>query len=252
MLWLIKCTKEVFYKNKKELMPLYLYILLVSVSVPMLHSIFVKDFIVHWKNFLISTTVIATIFLVWDTIFTHLGIWGFNEDYCLNIYFLKLPIEEILFFFVIPFCSLFIYYAFYSVLPKVKLPRNLTKFISLFFIVFSSIAVFTHYSKAYTVVNYLFLNAVLLLGLRFNFELLQKFFVTFIIILIPFFIVNGILTGAITDSPIVWYNNSENLGIRFISIPVEDIAYAFSMLFGNLMIFEFLNLNKKKRFDQNK
>tara|TARA_B110000037_G_C17122272_1_gene506399 strand:- start:3126 stop:3884 length:759 start_codon:yes stop_codon:yes gene_type:complete len=252
MLWLIKCTKEVFYKNKKELMPLYLYILLVSVSVPMLHSIFVKDFIVHWKNFLISTTVIATIFLVWDTIFTHLGIWGFNEDYCLNIYFLKLPIEEILFFFVIPFCSLFIYYAFYSVLPKVKLPRNLTKFISLFFIVFSSIVVFTHYSKAYTVVNYLFLNAVLLLGLRFNFELLQKFFVTFIIILIPFFIVNGILTGAITDSPIVWYNNSENLGIRFISIPVEDIAYAFSMLFGNLMIFEFLNLNKKKRFDQNK
>tara|TARA_B110000914_G_scaffold209996_1_gene208795 strand:+ start:191 stop:892 length:702 start_codon:yes stop_codon:yes gene_type:complete len=233
-------------------MPLYLYILLVSVSVPMLHSIFVKDFIVHWKNFLISTTVIATIFLVWDTIFTHLGIWGFNEDYCLNIYFLKLPIEEILFFFVIPFCSLFIYYAFYSVLPKVKLPRNLTKFISLFFIVFSSIVVFTHYSKAYTVVNYLFLNAVLLLGLRFNFELLQKFFVTFIIILIPFFIVNGILTGAITDSPIVWYNNSENLGIRFISIPVEDIAYAFSMLFGNLMIFEFLNLNKKKRFDQNK
>lgn len=245
MLWLIKCTKEVFYKNKKELMPLYLYILLVSVSVPMLHSIFVKDFIVHWKNFLISTTVIATIFLVWDTIFTHLSIWGFNEYYCLNIYFFKLPIEEILFFFVIPFCSLFTYYAFYSVLPKVKLPRNLTKFISLFFIVFSSIIVFTHYSKAYTVVNYLLLNAVLLLGLRFNFKLLQKFFVFFIIILIPFFIVNGILTGAITDSPIVWYNNSENLGIRIISIPVEDIAYAFSMLFSNLIIFEFLNLNKK-------
>jgi lycopene cyclase domain-containing protein len=52
--------------------------------------------------------------------------------------------------------------------------------------------------------------------------------------------VNGILTGWITDSPIVWYNDLENLGIRLTTIPVEDIGYAFSMLFGNLMIFEFL------------
>jgi lycopene cyclase domain-containing protein len=62
--------------------------------------------------------------------------------------------------------------------------------------------------------------------------------------LIPFFIVNGILTGSFIEVPIVSYNNSENLGIRLFTIPIEDIGYAFSMLFGNLMIFETL----KKRF----
>jgi lycopene cyclase domain-containing protein len=62
--------------------------------------------------------------------------------------------------------------------------------------------------------------------------------------LIPFFIVNGILTGSFIEVPIVSYDNLENLGIRLFTIPIEDIGYAFSMLFGNLMIFETL----KKRF----
>jgi len=73
---------------------------------------------------------------------------------------------------------------------------------------------------------------------------LQGFYASFILILIPFFIVNGILTGSFIEVPIVSYNNSENLGIRLFTIPIEDIGYAFSMLFGNLMIFETL----KKRF----
>jgi hypothetical protein len=51
--------------------------------------------------------------------------------------------------------------------------------------------------------------------------------------------VNGILTGAVSELPIVSRNNKENLGL--VMIPLEDIGYAFSMLFGNLMIFEFLN-----------
>jgi hypothetical protein len=59
--------------------------------------------------------------------------------------------------------------------------------------------------------------------------------------LIPFFFVNGILTGAVSELPIVSQNNKENLGLRLVTIPLEDIGYAFSMLFGNLMVFEFLN-----------
>jgi hypothetical protein len=56
--------------------------------------------------------------------------------------------------------------------------------------------------------------------------------------------VNGILTEAITDAPIVSYNNEENMGLRLLTIPLEDIGYAFSLLFGNLMIFATLNRTK--------
>jgi lycopene cyclase domain-containing protein len=76
--------------------------------------------------------------------------------------------------------------------------------------------------------------------------MLQKFYFSYLIILIPFLIVNGILTGAFTPSPVVWYNDSENLGLRIITIPIEDLGYAFTMLFGNLMIFESLKSYPKK------
>ena len=58
----------------------------------------------------------------------------------------------------------------------------------------------------------------------------------FIFILIPFFIVNGILTGSGIDEQVVWYNNNENLGIRFLTIPVEDFGYAFSLILFNLLL----------------
>jgi lycopene cyclase domain-containing protein len=51
-------------------------------------------------------------------------------------------------------------------------------------------------------------------------------------------IVNGILTGSFIENEVVWYNNNENLGLRFFTIPVEDFAYAFSMLLFNLLIIE--------------
>lgn len=233
-------------------MPIYLYILIGSLIVPLLYSILVKDFIIHWKNFIISTSSIAFLYLFWDVLFTHLKIWGFNKNYCLEYKFLKLPIEEILFFFIIPFCSLLIHYAFYSVLPKVKLSKKITENLTLIILTILAIYALNYYYLAYTTTNSIFLSIMLIIGLKNHFELLQKFYITFLIILIPFIIVNGILTGAITDEPIVWYNNNENLNFRIISIPIEDFGYAFSMLFGNLMIFEELNSKHKNIQHENK
>jgi lycopene cyclase domain-containing protein len=57
--------------------------------------------------------------------------------------------------------------------------------------------------------------------------------------LIPFFIVNGVLTGSWIDNQVVWYNDAENLGIRIGTIPVEDSIYAYSMILMNLFFFEY-------------
>ena len=222
------------------MIPLYLYVLIASVSVPLLFTVFYMDFIKRWSHFLISTSIVAVVFLIWDALFTMAGIWGFNEDYCLDLSILMMPIEEWLFFFVIPFCSLFTHFALKHSAPNFFLGENITRKIAYLLIAGTCLLLCTHFSKAYTAVDALFLIITLTLGVVFYLKLLQRFFLSFLIILIPFFIVNGILTGWITDSPIVWYNDLENLGIRLTTIPVEDIGYAFSMLFGNLMIFEFL------------
>jgi lycopene cyclase domain-containing protein len=57
-------------------------------------------------------------------------------------------------------------------------------------------------------------------------------------VLIPFSIINGILTGSFIDQPVVYYNDAENLGIRLGTIPIEDIGYAFSMLLMSLVIIK--------------
>ena len=59
--------------------------------------------------------------------------------------------------------------------------------------------------------------------------------------LIPFFIVNGVLTGSWIENQVVWYNNAENLGIRMGTIPVEDSIYAYSMILMSLFFFELLS-----------
>ena len=146
-----------------------------------------------------------------------------------------------MFFYVIPFCSLFAHFALFYAYPNLKLGKKTTRYISIAFVL--SVA---FYSKAYTVVNFSFLLVTITLGIVWKIELLQQFYISFLVILTPFFIVNGILTGLITDVPVVWYDDAENLGIRLITIPVEDIGYAFTMLFGNLMIFDFLNRKQNK------
>ena len=61
------------------------------------------------------------------------------------------------------------------------------------------------------------------------------------VMLIPFFIVNGILTGSMIENEVVWYNNSENLNIRLFTIPVEDTFYAFSLILTNLALTNYFH-----------
>ena len=56
--------------------------------------------------------------------------------------------------------------------------------------------------------------------------------------LIPFFIVNGILTGSFIENEVVWYNNTENLNIRLFTIPIEDSVYAFTLILLCLFVMK--------------
>ena len=218
---------------------LYLLLNIGSVSIPFLYSFEKKmRFIKHWKAVFVSLTIVATVFLIWDAIFTANGVWGFNPDYHLNILLFGMPIEEWMFFFCIPYASIFIHYSLAYFKPNLLLSDKITRFITLFFMLILLPILFLNSDKDYTFVNYSFLFFILLLGFFFGVKHLQRFYISFLIILVPFFIVNGVLTGTGLEEPIVWYNNAENLGIRLITIPIEDIGYAFTMIFGNILLIE--------------
>ncbi|QMU64807.1 MAG: lycopene cyclase domain-containing protein [Flavobacteriaceae bacterium] len=220
-------------------MYLYLILNIASLSIPLIYSFDKKmRFIRHWRAVLLSLVIIASVFLLWDAVFTKNGVWGFNPKYHLNCTLLGMPIEEWLFFFCIPYASIFIHYSFEYFKPNLLLSKHVTQAITIGLILTLIPVIIVHTDKDYTYVNYSALVFLLAISLKYGIKYLQRFYIAFLAILIPFFIVNGILTGIRLDEPIVWYNDEENLGIRIATIPVEDIGYAFTMIFGNIFLIE--------------
>ncbi|HBR54671.1 MAG TPA: lycopene cyclase domain-containing protein [Flavobacteriaceae bacterium] len=227
---------------------LYLWLNLGSFIIPFLFSFHPRlQFYKRWKGFFIGILVMMAIFIPWDVLFTNNGFWGFNDDYITGYKLLNLPIEEWLFFFCIPYACIFTHYALLELNPKFQFSK---KVVNIVYIVLVSVLIITlwyNYNKWYPLINFLYV--LIPLGLAYNYfrPLLQSFFATYLIILIPFFIVNGILTGTGIEEPVVWYNNTENLGIRLLTIPIEDTIYNLGMLLTVLLCTEYFNKKTSAR-----
>lgn len=218
---------------------LYLILLLASFSIPFTYSFEKKmHFIKHWKAVFSAITIVAIVYIIWDIIFTKIGVWGFNSDYHLGINIFQLPLEEVLFFICIPYASIFIHYSLQYFFPNAKLPNKFVVPFTWLLIALLVVLIAMNMGKLYTQINGGFLVFALLLGLLDKNNTLHCFYISYLVILIPFAIVNGILTGSFIDEPVVWYNNAENLGIRVFTIPVEDFGYAFSMLYFSVILIE--------------
>ncbi len=217
----------------------YLLIDLGSLLVPLLFSFHPKlNFYKKWIYFFGANLIVGTMFIVWDIYYTRLGVWGFNPVYLTGHYMAGLPIEEILFFICIPFASVYSYHCFKLFLPAPKLPvQEITMLLVAILIV---VGVF-YMDRLYTGVTCLSLALFLcIVVLWYEAPWTAGFYTAFVFLLIPFFIVNGILTGTGLEQPIVWYDDTENLGIRMFTIPVEDTFYGMLLLMGHVAVYEML------------
>lgn len=188
--------------------------------------------------------IMDSIYIIWDILFTYLGVWGFNNKYLIGYNIFNLPLEEWLFFICIPYSSLFIHFCMLKINPNWKLSTMYTKIIS--YLIISTLLILTiiNLGKLYTNCCFLITIGFLLWVLINKIELLQTFFISYIFILIPFFIINGILTGTFIFDEVVWYNNDHNMGIRLGTIPFEDIFYGFTLLLGIIFTSDIKFLSK--------
>jgi len=229
-------------------MSLYFALLLFSVAVPFLLSFDKRlRFYKKWKYVLPSIFIVAAVYIAFDIYFTKLGVWGFNPRYLSGIFLFHLPIEEWLFFIIIAYASLFLHFSIIEYFPGAKVGKKWTKRITILLFVLSIFMVFVFHDKMYTV--YISLTTAVALALAYTdkSQTIATFYITFLVILIPFIVVNGILTGSFIEGEVVWYNNDENLGIRFFTIPIEDFAYGFSLILYNLLL---INSMKTQLFNK--
>ena len=206
------------------------------------------NFIRFWKPFFSAIILVGLFFIIWDIYFAYENVWGFNNEYLIGIRWFKLPLEEWLFFLLIPYASNFIHYSLEYFFPKLELSKNITQSITIVLFVVS-LGVFTwNLDKIYTAASFGLFSLLMLFQMLFQWKYARRFYLSFIVIYIPFFFVNSALTGSYSDNPVVFYNDAENLGIRIVTMPLEDSFYCFSMLYGSVLVFEFLR--KKWNYSQ--
>ncbi len=217
----------------------YYLVDLVCLLFPFLFSFHPKiRFYRQWKSFFAGCLLAAVFFIVWDIFYTALGVWSFNADYTGAIRFVNLPVEEMFFFFCVPYACVFTYHCLRLFIPKKRPHRFETPFSLLLMVILLLVAALNVY-RIYTSVT------CFLLALWIGFLLLNKatylgaFYRLYALILIPFLFSNGILTGSWIDEPVVMYNDAYNLGWRILTIPVEDVFYGMLLILMNVSLFEF-------------
>lgn len=218
-------------------MPLYTLILLGTITVPLALSFDRRvRFYRQWKYLFPALAIVGLFYILFDIILTRYGVWGFNPEYHSNWVIAGLPVEEWLFFILVPYASIFLHDVLVDYFPRFRVSNRIARYISIAAIIILSAVVLLHTGKIYTVYIYGVMILLLLYMMMTSVSLLESFYMTYLVILVPFLIVNSILTGSFIEGEVVWYNNAENLGIRIFTIPIEDFSYGFTLILLNLIL----------------
>jgi lycopene cyclase domain-containing protein len=221
--------------------PHYTYFLILACSLagPLALSFDKKvAFYKKWKYVFTAMILPALFYIVWDGYFAGENIWFFNADYIAtktNIY--NLPVEEVLFFFVVPYCCTFIYECVKCYLPKLQSNKKADTFLWLLGFVILVFGFFTlklRYTSYTSIFLAIFIFILLTCRKYFSSFNSSAFLVSYAIILIPYFVVNGFLTAI----PVIIYNDTENLATRIYTIPVEDMFYGMLLVMMNVVMYE--------------
>ena len=189
-----------------------------------------------WKAVFTALLIVAIPFLIWDYFFTLHGVWGFNSDYISGISVGNLPIEEVLFFIVVPFSCTFIYECCKYYLRNWN-SRKLDVVMQITLLLYANFLLFQNPIGLYTSINST-IGILVIFFWMFRQKSVQYVGITFLFSMIPFLLMNGVLTGAATKAPVVWYNNLENSGFRIHTIPMEDVIYGMTLILSVIFLYE--------------
>ena len=103
----------------------YLFVLMFiafcAVAVTLAFRIRIKRF---WRNFLLADGSILVIYLIWDYWAIKKENWSFDSEQILGFYLFGIvPIEEVLFFIIVPLMTVIVYVTLIKILKNMKEKR---------------------------------------------------------------------------------------------------------------------------------
>lgn len=192
----------------------------------------------YFSAFLKGSALVAGPFIIWDIWFARTGVWWFNSKYTLGWQIADLPFEEWLFFICIPFSCVFTYFCLDKFFDLSWTNRSSRTIVWITVVVCLSVAIL-YSEKLYPLVTALITaGTVLLLFYVAKADWVGRASLVFLVLMLGFFPVNGVLTGTGLESPVVNYNPQEILNVRMLTIPVEDAVYGYTLFLLNLYFFK--------------
>jgi len=199
---------------------------------PILADLFYKKTVFpQTLPFILSVSTAALVFIIWDIKVAEKW-WFFNNKYILGIKFLKLPIEEILFFFTVPFSCLIIFLNLNSFIP-LKINFDFYFFLIFVFLILSFY--FLKKRKAYPFFVFLLLSVNIFLDYFLKIYLLNQ--VTFYVYLIAALFLTFVFNYYLTSKKIVTYSKNYKTNFLITTIPFEDFIYGINLLYTNLILY---------------
>jgi lycopene cyclase domain-containing protein len=140
----------------------YAALMLFTISVPLACSFEHRlKYYKNWKPLFQATLPVAFLFITWDVLFTRMGVWAFEESRIIGIKIFNLPLEECLFFFMVPFSCVFIYEVLNWYFKKDFMVQSARKVTIVLAVAFGILSAF-NYTKIYTFVTFALLSGFLI------------------------------------------------------------------------------------------
>lgn len=212
--------------------------LLIDISIILFPLIFSFEqklkFYKNLKQVFVSIIVVGIPLLIWDYFANLNRVWSFSNSYTIGFRILGLPIEEILFFVVVPYSMIFLWETF-NYYIKYK-PNNIPKSVFAVLALLSIINALINFNLNYTFTIFFYLSIIFFISYIIKFKLFNSVttIIFFLFSFIPFFAANYILTSL----PIVSYNPNEFSNLRITTIPLEDFFYSFLLVYSYILIYE--------------
>ena len=192
----------------------------------------------HWRAFLGAFLLVCVPFILWDAWAVYAGHWDFNSIYVTSPRFIYLAVEEILFFITVPFAMMYVW----GVVRKHIVDREVATWWPLALLSatagIAAALLIWYWNNGYTrAAMFATLIAVIIVGCS-RLVFTARFWSFQIILLGLFILANWFLTAL----PIIMYSSDAIIGIRILTIPIEDFFFNFALINLFLVTFNWLDI----------
>lgn len=193
------------------------------------------------KKLVIPILLPAVLYILWDILVVNY-FWIFNPKYNLGLLLFHVPIEEMLFFIIVPYSCLFLFYHFpYGRTEPIVRLRSLYPILIFLLALVGRTAIIHHLTYTALVLG------VFCIILFIDYLWRTHLFITprFLLFLIFVFFLITIFNLYLTARPIVIYNEALKTNWNLWTIPIEDYLFGLSLITLNCILFTKLNEHHK-------